>query len=212
MTLHPQMFALKAVGLFCLSAFLYWAAWMWPVLPFGSGFFTGLAFFLPLVSLVALGGMVVALVAVLKRRLRKLAIRVLSLCVAVVAGTATGSWLGPSHRMQRIAQVTASAMPLVRAIEAFERDERRPPRGLNEVVPRYLPIVPSTGMGGYSEWQYLKGTDALSYEENPWVLLVHTGGPGINFDKLMYFPNQRYPQFGYGGRIERVGAWGYVHE
>jgi hypothetical protein len=36
--------------------------------------------------------------------------------------------------------------------------------------------------------------------------------PGINFDQLMYFPNQQYPEFGHGGRIERIGAWAYVHE
>lgn len=76
-----------------------------------------------------------------------------------------------------------------------------------------MAALPSTGMGGYSEWEYITGPDARDlYDGNAWVLVVFTGGPGINFDKLMYFPNQRYPQVGHGGWIERIGAWGYVHE
>lgn len=67
-------------------------------------------------------------------------------------------------------------------------------------------------MRGFSEWDYIRGTDARAYGESSWVLLVRTGGPGINFDQLMYFPNQQYPEFGHGGRIERIGAWAYVHE
>jgi hypothetical protein len=49
------------------------------------------------------------------------------------------------------------------------------------------------------------------YEGNSWVLIVQTG-VGWNFDRLMYFPNQRYPEQGYGGRLERLNAWAYVHE
>jgi hypothetical protein len=67
-------------------------------------------------------------------------------------------------------------------------------------------------MHGYSQWDYIHGTEARVYGENTWVLLVHTGGPGINFDQLMYFPNQQYPEFGHGGWVERMGAWAYVHE
>ncbi len=29
----------------------------------------------------------------------------------------------------------------------------------------------------------------------------------VNWDMLLYLPSQRYPQDGYGGRLERVGDW-----
>ena len=205
-------FAYKVVGVLGLTAFLYWAAYVWSVLPFGSRLFSGLDFFLPVVSLVAVGGVIAEVVGFFKAGFRSRTYRILAVWFAIVAGTVAGMWLGPIHRMQRIRHVAAAAMPLLQAIEAFERDEHRPPRDLAEILPRYLAAIPSTGMGGYPEWDYIHATDAHAYGENSWVLLVHTPGPGINFDQLVYFPNQRYPQFGHGGSLERLGTWAYVHE
>lgn len=207
------MFALKVGAAFALTAFLYWAGWVWATLPFGSNLFLGMAFVIPLVSLIALGTAAVALAGLFRADFRRLALQILGLSLAVVGGTVLGMWSGPIHKMQRIRHVAPAAMPLVRAIESFEQREHRPPRDLTELVPAYIPALPSTGMGGYSEWKYITGPDARDlYEGNAWVLVVFTGGPGINFDKLMYFPNQRYPEVGHGGWIERIGAWGYVHE
>ncbi len=208
------MFVVKAGAVLLLTAFLYWAAWVWPVLSFGFGsvVFDAIGFFLPLVSLAAVILVIVAVLGVLEKEHRPRAAGALGLAIAVILGSAVGIWLGPIHRMHRVREVAADAMPLVRAIEAFERQEGRPPQDLDELIPRYLPSIPLTGMRGYSEWHYIYGTDARSYGDNSWVLLVHTSGPGINFDQLMYFPNQRYPEFGHGGLIERVGAWAYVHE
>jgi hypothetical protein len=208
------MFALKLAAVLVLTAFLYWAAWVWPTLPFGFGsaVFDAVGFLLPLASLAALAVIVVALVGVVSQRHRGRGARLLGLSAAVVAGTAAGMWLGPVHKMHGVRQVATSAAPLVRAIQAFEGDQGRPPQDLTALVPRYIPAIPSTGMRGYSQWDYIRGTDARAYGENTWVLLVHTGGPGFNFDQLMYFPNQQYPDFGHGGWIERMGAWAYVHE
>ena len=208
------MFALKIAAVLLLTAFLYWAAWEWPVLPFGFGsqVFQAIGFLLPLVSLAAMANVVLTLVTCVKKRVPGRGARRLGLSAAVVAGTAAGMWLGPMHKMHRVRQVAASATPLIRAIQTFERDQGRPPQDLTELVPGYVPAIPSTGMRGYSQWNYIRGTDARLYGENTWVLVVHTGGPGFNFDQLMYFPNQRYPVFGHGGWIERLGAWAYVHE
>jgi len=29
---------------------------------------------------------------------------------------------------------------------------------------------------------------------------------------MLYFPKKDYPEKGYGGSLERVGDWAYVHE
>jgi hypothetical protein len=43
-------------------------------------------------------------------------------------------------------------------------------------------------------------------------LVVFTPSGAINFDQFMYFPNRNYPEQGFGGWIERIGDWAYVHE
>lgn len=211
-TVKRSSLVLQAAAVFVLFGFLYWAAQVWPVLPFGSRLFTALGMALPLASLLGLIVAAASIANLLRKASRPSSLRDLTLGISVVIGTIAGSWLGPSHRMHQIARVTEAAMPLVGAIDEFARRENRPPQLLTELVPKYLSHIPSTGMGGYPDWQYHTGADARPYAENRWILLVRTGGPGINFDQLLYFPNQRYPQSGYGGRIERVGRWAYVHE
>ncbi len=34
----------------------------------------------------------------------------------------------------------------------------------------------------------------------------------LNWDQILYFPNQNYPAKGYGGPIELIDDWAYVHE
>jgi hypothetical protein len=43
------------------------------------------------------------------------------------------------------------------------------------------------------------------------VLLVSTLKGG-SFDRFLYFPLQNYPEDGYGGSLERIGDWAYLHE
>jgi len=59
---------------------------------------------------------------------------------------------------------------------------------------------------------YLVGDEARAWGGNAWILQVYCPGPVKNFDTFLYFPNLNYPKEGYGGLIERVGDWAYVHE
>ena len=67
-------------------------------------------------------------------------------------------------------------------------------------------------MAAYPEYKYLSGEKVKDYDGNPWVLYVFTPSGGINFDQFLYFPLQNYPSHGYGGSLERIGNWAYVHE
>jgi hypothetical protein len=112
--------------------------------------------------------------------------------------------------MQRFAQRSQS---LVAAIKEYERDRSSPPHSLEDLVPGYLPVIPSTGMMAYPEYRYCAGEKAKKYyADNPWALTVSTPSGGINFDMMLYFPEQNYPERGYGGSLERLGGWAYVHE
>ena len=112
--------------------------------------------------------------------------------------------------MDAFHQLAERSKPLVAAIHAYEQKHGHPPETLQALVPEYIPSVPSTGMGAYPKYDYLVGT--TNWNGNPWVLVVFTPSGGINFDQFMYFPLTNYPATGYGGWLQRIGDWAYVHE
>lgn len=115
----------------------------------------------------------------------------------------TARWEAFSHRTQ----------PLIAAINDYERQHGVPSESLAALVPDYLPAVPDTGMRACSEFQYFTGKAARQqYAGNPWALQVLPPVFGVGFDVVLYFPKQNYPKNGYGGWLERVGDWAYVHE
>ena len=101
---------------------------------------------------------------------------------------------------------------LITAIEHYKKEKGNPPKTLAELVPNYLPNIPSTKMGAYPEYEYHTGKEALNYDGNPWVIVIQTPSGGINWDLFMYFPLQNYPKRGYGGSLEKIKNWAYVHE
>ena len=101
--------------------------------------------------------------------------------------------------------------PMVNAIRAYEQKHGNPPDSLDALVPEFIPFVPTTGIGAYPKYDYSVVTNA-DYGGNPWIITIFTPSGGINFDQFMYWPLTNYPAKGYGGWIERVGDWAYVHE
>jgi hypothetical protein len=99
---------------------------------------------------------------------------------------------------------------LVGAIRSFAEREGRPPTDLQELVPKYFARIPKTGMPAYPDYRY--STEPSRWKGNPWVLYIDCTSGGINFDMFIYFPLQNYPETGYGGSLERIGEWAYVHE
>lgn len=137
------------------------------------------------------------------------------LFASIIAVTATmgGILLGESIRMNGMHAFAQRSKPLIAAIRQYEKDNATPPPSLSALVPKYLPAVPSTGMMAYPEYHYKTGgTTSTVYGGNQWVLVVDTPSGGINFDEMLYFPNQVYPKQGYGGSLEPIGDWAYVHE
>ena len=120
---------------------------------------------------------------------------------------------GRKIRMAGMESCGRRAQPLITAIGQYEIDHDLPPAYLDDLVPDYLPNVPSTGMMAYPEFDYHSGVDAEEeYAGNSWALSIFTPNVGINFDRMLYFPNQNYPDEGYGGWLEMIGDWAYVHE
>jgi len=117
--------------------------------------------------------------------------------------------LGKSVRMSAFRRLTERSKPLIGAIHAFEQKYGHPPESLQALLPEFMPSVPATGMGAYPDYRY-SATDN-EYQGNPWTIRVYTP-EGMDFDQFMYFPLTNYPETGFGGWLERVGDWAYVHE
>lgn len=111
-------------------------------------------------------------------------------------------------RKQVFTEMAERSAPLIAAIKSYEKDKGEPPPALNALVPDYLPAIPGTGLAAHQEYWYKKKSWT---EPNEWELSVSTGF-GLGFDQMLYLPHENYPTEGYGGRLERMGQWAYVHE
>ena len=114
--------------------------------------------------------------------------------------------------MQAFNGLAERSTVLVEAIHNYDKDNGQPPKSLADLVPRYVPDIPKTRIGAYPEYRYELVTDLKKWDENPWVLYVDTPIGMLNWDMFLYFPKQNYPLHGYGGCLERVKDWAYVHE
>jgi len=155
----------------------------------------------------------VLIVRAIMPRTRHRSLFYLLLVVLLVPSCIAGIRLGYITRMAGMRSFAQRSQPLISAIKRFEKDQSIPPKKLQDLVPKYLAAVPTTGMMAYPRFEYHTGVEAQKkYAGNPWVLSVRTPSGGINFDQILYFPMQNYPMHGYSGSLERVADWAYVHE
>jgi hypothetical protein len=104
--------------------------------------------------------------------------------------------------------------PLIAAIREYEEVHGRPPSTLDALVPEFLPGVPETGVGSAPTYEYESFATDESPSEGaiPWWLMLPVSTGVINWDILLFLPNGDYPEYGWGGWLEPVSDWAYVHE
>jgi len=81
--------------------------------------------------------------------------RILVLCGLVYAGECL--LVGPAMRRldeRSVQSMTQRSAPLIAALDRFTADHGHAPLSLAELVPAYLPAVPSTGWPGYPRFTY----------------------------------------------------------
>ena len=212
-------FATRRDSALALFAFAISAIWYFPfsqwisTTPVGTSLFLWgeIIYALPLIA--AVPGIPILVICLLFQRVRRRAAFLLVFAVLLIPCCVAGIVLGHKTRMVCMRAFAQRSQPLIGAIRKYELDHSMPPQSLNDLVPEYLPAVPSTGMMAYPEFRYHTGTEARDrFANNAWALSVATPSGGINFDMVLYFPEQNYPDRGYGGSLERVGDWAYVHE
>ncbi len=113
--------------------------------------------------------------------------------------------LAQQIRHNAFATLASRSTPLIAAIDQYQRDSKKLPRTLQELVPKYLAEVPTTHMGAYPKYEYEPHEDGLCYS-----VLVSTPNIGLNIDEFRYESCGKYPE--YGKYWEPIGEWKYYHE
>ena len=182
---------------------------IWSLCIFGVAWtIAGVEMFM-LVPVIALIAALVGLVTVPFKRWRQPAIGAMVVGGGLVLLFVPAAVIAGKLRMLGFELAAERAAPLVAAIKAYERDNGAPPATLDELQPHYLPERPKR----IPPFELVTGETARSeYGGNAWVLVAVVSTGLINWDLFVYFPNQQYPELGYGGSIERVADWAYVHE
>lgn len=204
--IQPVVFAVSALGYFPFSQWI-------STTRIGTMFFLWgqMIYLLPLMA--AILTMPVLIICMFFQRTRQQSFFYLLISVLFIPCCIFGIILGQKTRTAGMESFAQRSQTLISAIDKYERDNSGPPQSLDDLVPEYIPAVPSTGMMAYPEFRYHVGDDAKEhYADNAWALSVFTPSGGINFDMMLYFPNRNYPEHGYGGWLEPVGDWAYVHE
>jgi hypothetical protein len=92
-------------------------------------------------------------------------------CAALIVGFLAFMWfvVGPAfgieswkNRKPRFEKAARQGMVVVEAIERFHSDNDRPPSSLADLVPNYLPSMPSTGLSEYPDYEYYFFTNSQS--------------------------------------------------
>ena len=145
----------------------------------------------------------------LRSRTRQAAIAVLVVVGGLILCFIPARLAAYRLRMLGFSLAASRAQPLVQAIKRHVADHGRPPDGLLALIPRYIDRIPS----GLPELEFVTGERARKgYGGNEWALYAVVPTGVLNWDQFLYLPDQRYPEVGYGGWLERVGDWAYVHE
>jgi len=113
-------------------------------------------------------------------------------------------------RTAGLVRLTRQARPLIAAIENYRKVKGRYPATLQALTPRFIASIPHTSAAAYPDFKYQTASaDTLfkSYE-----IRVNTPSGGINFDVFVFWPEGGYPPQMYGGHIEPINGWAYVHE
>jgi hypothetical protein len=190
--------AITLAAFFVASAIAWWGTTAWSLLPFGSTVFLHWSLVFGLFFFLAVAVLPLSLLIAIFRRFRRGALKLAAACAAILIGLYGGGTVGNLMRAKRMEGLPGRAAPLIAAIRAYERENQHPPKTLEELVPRHIAALPSTGFGGHREWSYVVGPftgspNAERYGANAWALSVYVVTRPVGSHQFLYLPDQRYP-------------------
>ena len=205
---HAICAAILAGAIIVAIAFAQWYAVS--AIGYGGDFLLFISSFLILPLLLGLPSVLVGALLIPFKKTRRAGIAVSIFGIIFFIGLFAVPSMGGPIRMNAFGKLAIRSQTVIDAISRFTIAKGHPPATLQDLVPEFLPAIPSTGMPSYPNYEY--STESERWKGNPWVLYINTPIGVINWDMFLYFPLQNYPEEGYGGRLQRVGTWAYVHE
>jgi hypothetical protein len=210
-TFRSFILPLVVCAMFPVAAmcFLEWAA----VAPWGLEGLLWFKFFFTLGGMIVVPALCGSLIGLGFERSRRISAILCLCCLSYIVSFIFVAGRADKIRMKAFGRLAERSAPLVAAIKSYDQKHGKPPESLEALVPEFLAAVPGTGMAAYPKYNYYAGEKAAAnYDSNSWVLSVSCPSGIINFDQFLYFPRQNYPATGYGGSLEKVKDWAYVHE
>ena len=126
-----------------------------------------------------------------------------------------GTWPPSNYELRK---TVASAKPVIAAIRAYEVDHKKPPKVLEDLVPKYLRTLPQPQGPAEGNWQFWSSENESRGvpEGQDWALAIKVKGTKgfLQFgDYFAFHPNGEYEETYYGGvLLRRVEGWGYYRE
>lgn len=155
-----------------------------------------------------------SLFALLFKSIRLKALKTLLISLSSAVFMLGGVLFSSAIRTKQFEDLADRSRPLIAAIALFEKDHGRPPAKLELLVPKYISEVPHTGMGAYPKYEYKVSTaePGENHLAASWELSVPCSVGFLNWDTFYYLPTEKYPEHDYGGAIQPIKNWAYVHE
>lgn len=127
----------------------------------------------------------------------------LVLCIGVALTVFLALSAGRFIRRARFAAAAENAAPAIEALQAHRARTGTYPDSTT---------LPFTGLMAYPRYHYRlpSGESKCAFEE--YELSIQCPLAALNFDRFVYWPSKAYPSSMYGGVVERIGDWAYVHE
>jgi hypothetical protein len=125
----------------------------------------------------------------------------LGVALVLIVALPIGVLLGNAVRRARFAAAADRAAPVIAGIEEHRRRTGRDPETVD---------LPYTGMMAYPSFSYGRAQEGERFGR--YELSIECPSGLLNWDRFVYWPEGGYPGCMYGGWVERIGAWAYVHE
>ena len=114
------------------------------------------------------------------------------------------------YRTSAFQALAIRTQPAIDAIEEYRHENGRYPNCLKDLVPQYLERMPRTDMAGYPHFQYQQRESDEKVPALDFYELKVYCSVGINFDVFVYWPDDNYPEYMYGGYVQRIERWAYM--
>jgi len=124
----------------------------------------------------------------------------------------------PLFKYRACLKIVSQGQAITGAINSYKNDTGNYPDNLNALIPKYINKVPETGIRGFPFFEY----ELLNPAEYKYPI-PEMGNKQIyelrvklerlfKWDRVFYWPVEKYPDLMYGGEIKEIGKWAYVDE